>query len=1103
MVDQAADQPSVDGNDSSQNFLFSPLTPPASNKSFPKSLKIAVWNCRGGLRDKLDWFDFLFRVSDCDLLILNETFRKPGTPWPSYFPPLLGESTNNSASPTRSSAGVAVVANPARLRNIKFFATLEPPAIDGTKVCLLVNNMTILAVYVPPSSPELLSEYVTLAQELSNVRPVVFCGDFNAHSALFCRSPSNPAGRVLEGLLTPRGQNSFFRANTGPAFTRIPSEGQAGSIIDFIFASKCNMTDSRCFDSHDWPSDHRPISSQITPAAERSFTSTSHYRLRLELLKDTDVRERYVTAARSASSTLTERILDLSLTADPNAPTSDKLQLADAMEKVFTDTILGVASTVLGKKRVPLLSTGSPRPPPSPEYTSAFTTLQETYRRLRSDEQPAEPLLAERDRLKLKLKSITTRDSLAGYRTWLQDTGSLPITQVMKIVRRIRRSKAAAGASLATTPVALASYRNHFAQQFSNPAEIESFSPPSNETVTPNLNFANEIFDAESISRFIAFSRDGKAPGNSGLCVEVLKPVGVTVSSILNRMFSTFFILGVVPRSWTRALVCPVPKKGDLSRIENYRPISLTETSRKLFELCLLRHLQPLTPLSREQGGFRSERSTIDQIEALDTLIKHVKQSTRRFPQLAFLDIKAAYDSVPRAKLWRRCVDIGYPVSTINSLRALFEHNSGQLVLKHHRSQPFAQPAGVLQGSILSPLLYSVYIDPLVTALRSGPLIPLGPNRSINCLLYADDIVLVGAKPVDLSRLLAIAEADSFSRGYRFSLTKCVVVSSNSSPQQFPSGATLSSESHFNYLGVEFTASGIDEVRHVHNRVVKLQAAAAMLKAIGARYLGFPRQCAFRLYKAFLRPGLEYGITLVRPTHASFENLEVAQRQALRGILGVHSNSNVEVVLALSNCPSMRTRRECLHHNRMARLIRIHESTGSDEHALCHIRNGLVLPPPSLPHPNLPGHAEIVEHFCSEPRARYIARHFGQTCSVKGLQLPMSSNIPWSESRMLILWLLRKFDCFPRSTPRFCLICQNRLHHQEHVSFCGGIISRLRSDPRIPHLPVDIENSDRPIEYTLALIEDMDCHSARPAIHALASSILAAVTVVFGSSFAI
>ena len=434
-------------------------------------------------------------------------------------------------------------------------------------------------------------------------------------------------------------------------------------------------------------------------------------------------------------------------------------------------------------------------------------------------------------------------------------------------------------------------------------------------------------------------------------------------------------------------------------------------------------------------------------------------------------------------------------------MRALFDHNSGQLVLKHHRSQPFSQQAGVLQVSILIPLLYSVYIDQLVNALNSGPMIPIGPSRFLNCLLYADDIVLVAAKPCDLSRLLALAESDSFVRGYRFSPTKCVVVSQTSLPQRFPSGSELTSAPHFNYLGVEFSARGIDEVRHVHNRVVKLQSQAAMLRTIGARYLGFPRQCAIRLYKAFLRPGLEYGITLVRPTHASMETIEKAQRLALRGILGVHSNSNSEVVLALTNCPSMRTRRECLLHSRMERLIRIFDSPNSAEHALAYVHVGLGRPPPVLPHPDLSGRAEIIEHFSSEPRARYITNFYEHTCSVKGLHLLMSTNIPWSESRMLVLWMLRKFDCFESSRPRECLVCQQRINRQEHVSFCGGIIEHLRRDHRIPHLPTDVETSTRPIESTLAHFEELDCFTARPVIHALASSILAAVTSAFGTNF--
>ena len=103
---------------------------------------------------------------------------------------------------------------------------------------------------------------------------------------------------------------------------------------------------------------------------------------------------------------------------------------------------------------------------------------------------------------------------------------------------------------------------------------------------------------------------------------------------------------------------------------------------------------------------------------------------------MAFLDIKAAYDSVPRGELWRQCEKHGMDHVTLSCLRSLFDHNSAQLVVSQHRSNPIALPAGVLQSSVLSPLLYSIYLDPLVERLRAhGPRVPLPNSSGINALL--------------------------------------------------------------------------------------------------------------------------------------------------------------------------------------------------------------------------------------------------------------------------------------------------------------------------------------------------------------------------------
>lgn len=270
MVTMAADQ-LLTGNNTHHpidlsvpfNLTVDTPTPPSS---LPRSLNIAVWNCRGGIESKLVELQHLFRISNCDVLVLNETFRRPGVPWPSYFPPLIAESTDQSNSLTRCAGGVAVVANPANIARIKSISVLDNPSTDGTKVCVRVNNLIILGVYIPPSSPQLLEVYSSLAHQLTaGNTPVVICGDMNAHSRQFGAASQNLAGSYLEYLVHPRGSSSFFRADTGVAPTRPSTNGSGGSIIDFIFAANSNLADGRCFDSVDWSSDHRPISCVATP----------------------------------------------------------------------------------------------------------------------------------------------------------------------------------------------------------------------------------------------------------------------------------------------------------------------------------------------------------------------------------------------------------------------------------------------------------------------------------------------------------------------------------------------------------------------------------------------------------------------------------------------------------------------------------------------------------------------------------------------------------------------------------------------------------------------------------------------------------------------
>jgi len=185
-----------------------------------------------------------------------------------------------------------------------------------------------------------------------------------------------------------------------------------------------------------------------------------------------------------------------------------------------------------------------------------------------------------------------------------------------------------------------------------------------------DLAIVTTAFPTSLVREKILSSPTGKAPGLTGIRAELLRPVADSVAPLLGSMFCIYMSLSFVPSSWKRALLCPVPKKGDLSRISNYRPISLLEVTRKIFELCILNQLQESIPLSREQGGFRPGRSTIDQVACLDRIIKF-STSQRKQSHIAFLDIKAAYDSVPRGELWRRCEQAGLNYLLLDIIRAL------------------------------------------------------------------------------------------------------------------------------------------------------------------------------------------------------------------------------------------------------------------------------------------------------------------------------------------------------------------------------------------------------------------------------------------------
>ncbi|KAG1484771.1 hypothetical protein G6F53_013469 [Rhizopus delemar] len=189
----------------------------------------------------------------------------------------------------------------------------------------------------------------------------------------------------------------------------------------------------------------------------------------------------------------------------------------------------------------------------------------------------------------------------------------------------------------------------------------------------------------------------------------MLKPISTNLSFLLSWFFSLCWQWSYVPSLWRHAQVYPIFKKGDSSLPSNYRPISLTSVFRKLLELSLSPWLSSVSPpLDLAQGGFRPRRSALDQALCLHELMQSYYRRSHRFPVVAFLDIKSAYDTVDRRVIWDALSRSGASSPFLSLLIHLFDDVSVSVLVSDHSSAPFSPVTGVLQGSVLSPHLYSV-----------------------------------------------------------------------------------------------------------------------------------------------------------------------------------------------------------------------------------------------------------------------------------------------------------------------------------------------------------------------------------------------------------
>ncbi|KAG1510717.1 hypothetical protein G6F53_006471 [Rhizopus delemar] len=488
------------------------------------------------------------------------------------------------------------------------------------------------------------------------------------------------------------------------------------------------------------------------------------------------------------------------------------------------------------------------------------------------------------------VRRLTTQRRRANWKDFYDRLATGDYAKVISKISRIRKNRTLkpAFSTPEGTQHAANTMVSHLESIFSGDQHGEV---QCNNATLPNLPFTLDCpITTDDIVSAIRFLPVKKAPGVDHLRNEMLQPIQHLLTPILLVLFQMCWPWSYVPQLWRIAQVVPIHKKGSPSEPGNFRPISLTTIFRKNSGALHTRYLTN----RRTTIGYRKEA------------FYHVT------PALAFLDIKSAYDTVNRNFVWETLSHYVSP-PLLGLLRNIFDDIQVEVLLSNATSRRISPKTGVLQGSILSPYLYSVYINKLPAQLRPQALTPdMSPLEmipSLNCLLYADDVVLI-AESSNMVDLLQKCEIHSLQMGYKWNPSKCVILDNSTDPRTYTLyDQPLPRETTFAYLGVPFKPGGyLDSEELIQRNIHKALATMNMLSSIGVNPSGFSKLLCTRFYAHIVRPQLEYGLAINRFTVHQLHALEEAQNSCIRKIYGARGKASTKVMLHMSKLPLMSER---------------------------------------------------------------------------------------------------------------------------------------------------------------------------------------------------
>lgn len=659
-----------------------------------KTIKICEWNAQG-LSDlaTIKQLELFITQEDIDILFVVETFFKPNHKFHlNNYVVHRNDRLNNHGG------GVAIV-----IKNTIPHIVLQPfstISIENIAVTINLNgqNVNMICAYCPKFTADFKQDIIKFCQSRNHF--LIF-GDFNARNTAWCCANDNQAGKILFDLQLR--SNFFIHHSNSP--THYPHSGRTPSCLDILLSNSTFHISDLSTINDQLNSDHTPVICTINADINRTTIKTDDF--------------------KNADWNLFRKIINnsINLNSDFNSCNISSVHI--------NQLITNLTNIIINAKNCAIPTTNKYNFHfQLSETTKLCITNRNSLKRKwqRCTNQQEKILL--KSLLNLNNQIIKKNVHLDRNTNWNKTlsnlkTGSKNFWQIKKrlsngsnrnIFKIINHNgdpvfsnedKANCIADSFMTAHDLTRGNN-----FKHPVEGQVSKFIDRLNINSHLDTISSIKPSE-IYHIIKKFRNFKAPGFDGIQNILLKNLPRKAIILLTQIFNGCLNFGYFPSNFKCAKIVPVLKPNkNPANPSSYRPISLLSCIGKIFEKIILNRMNIFidenNTIINEQFGFRREHSTIHQISRVTNYIKSNKVQ-RKSTGLVLLDIEKAFDTVWHNGLLFKLQKFGFPLSIIKIIQSFLSNRHFNVYINGSISRSVDIPAGVPQGSILSPTLFSLY----------------------------------------------------------------------------------------------------------------------------------------------------------------------------------------------------------------------------------------------------------------------------------------------------------------------------------------------------------------------------------------------------------